>query len=92
MSWEGTVCACGGVKERESLLCRECEEAFRHTPEMRMYLHPGSRWQSRRNAAILLLALARRRPRAWAGVVNRIEGLATEGTENTKERIGDEAE
>ena len=65
MSWEGTVCACGNHKERESLLCRECEEAFRETPEMRTYLHPGSRWQARRNAAILLLALARRRPRAW---------------------------
>lgn len=92
MTWDGTVCACGNHKERETLLCGECERAFMDTPEMRTYLHPASRWQARRSAAIVLLALARRRPRAWAGVVNRIEGLATENTENTEERIGDETE
>ena len=71
MSWEGTVCACGNHKERETLLCGDCEGAFMDTPEMRMYLHPGSRWQARRNAAIVLLALARRRPRAW-GVKKKV--------------------
>lgn len=61
MSWEDTKCPCGGRKERETLLCGECETHLSGTMEMRAYKRPELGPMERRWAVIRLLSMARRR-------------------------------
>jgi hypothetical protein len=61
MSYEDTACPCGGKKERETLICAECQKAFAHTFEFKRVYDLTEESQCRRTAAIKLLAMARRR-------------------------------
>lgn len=61
MSFEDTKCPCGGVKNRDSMLCHDCEHHLANVREMAVYKDESYPVQSRRNAAIGLLSLARRR-------------------------------
>lgn len=61
MSYENTNCPCGGRKERETMLCRECHAYTASATETAVMNDAGRSWQSRRNAAIRLLAIARGR-------------------------------
>ena len=63
MSWENTKCPCGGRKESETMLCRDCEEYLEDRPEMAIFRGDGDP-DLRRHAAITLLALARGREHA----------------------------
>jgi hypothetical protein len=62
VSWEDAKCPCGGRKERETLVCGECETHLAGTMEMQVYrtMTTDDRGE-RRWAAIRLLAMARRR-------------------------------
>jgi len=62
MSYENTSCPCGGKKPTDTMLCDECNEAFKDRPEMR-YLDPQWSTESRRHDAIILVSLARKRKR-----------------------------
>jgi hypothetical protein len=61
MAYEDDNCVCGGKKDRETMLCAECQQAFAAAPEMKHYQDPALRISFRRSCAIALLAMARRR-------------------------------
>ena len=61
MSWENGQCVCGGRKQRETMLCAECERALANRPEMATLKDGKLSKQFRRRAAFELLALARDR-------------------------------
>lgn len=61
MSYEDTNCPCGGTKERETMLCKECMEALKDHPCMRGFLDARQSTQSRRHDAVVLVTLAARR-------------------------------
>ena len=61
MSYENTACPCGGKKERETMICADCQIAFADTREMKTVNDTTEPPWSRRPAAIRLLAMARRR-------------------------------
>jgi hypothetical protein len=61
MSYEDTNCPCGGKKDRETLICAECQKQFADTYEMRTFNNATEPPWSRRPAAIRLLTMARRR-------------------------------
>ena len=63
MSYEDTNCPCGGTKERETMLCKECMEALKDHPCMKGFLSSTESTQSRRHDAIVLVSLAARRKR-----------------------------
>lgn len=61
MSYENTNCPCGCRKERETMLCRDCQTYTASTIETAVMSDAGRSWQTRRNAAIRLLSIARSR-------------------------------
>lgn len=63
MSFENTVCPCGGKKECGTMLCAERVAAFEQHPSMAVYLDKSNDMESRRHAALTLLELARGRKR-----------------------------
>jgi hypothetical protein len=66
MSYANTACPCGGRKRTETMLCNNCEQAFAATPDRQRMDDPTAPWESRRAAAIRILAAARRRCRKEA--------------------------
>lgn len=64
MSFEDTHCPCGGKKERETMLCAECVEWLKDKPAMKAFLDETCAVEYRRQAAIILVTLARKRKRA----------------------------
>lgn len=67
MSYADTKCPCGGKKAPDTMICPECEEAFRDTHEYRGWQDTTEPWGSRRRDAIRLLSMCRRRRRVAAG-------------------------
>jgi hypothetical protein len=61
MSFENRDCPCGLSKEPETMLCTQCHDAFEERPEMRTFNDAHSPRDLRRQAAIILCTLARRR-------------------------------
>jgi hypothetical protein len=61
MSYENTTCPCGSRKERETMICAACRDYTASTIEAAVMNDTGRAWQSRRNAAIKLLAICRTR-------------------------------
>jgi hypothetical protein len=61
MSYENTECPCGGKKDRETMICYECQKEFSDTFEMRIVSDLDKEPWHRRPAAIRLLSMARRR-------------------------------
>jgi hypothetical protein len=66
MSWEDTDCPCGGKKERETMLCRECETYLADHPAMKHFRDEQCPPAGRRHAAIVLLTCSRSRKRHQA--------------------------
>lgn len=61
-SWEGSICPCGGTKERETMLCPECVAHFeQERPSLFVYLDAKQPLELRRSSAIILASLARKR-------------------------------
>jgi hypothetical protein len=61
MAYDDNNCACGGKKERDTLMCVACKEETSHYKEWGVYLDDRYSTEPRRSAAIMLLAAARRR-------------------------------
>ena len=61
MSFENQHCPCGGKKPTDTMLCDDCNSTFNARREWREYQDGTLPISYRRNAAIILLALARRR-------------------------------
>jgi hypothetical protein len=64
MSYENTSCPCGGKKERETLICRECAVHILATTDgfnLERYQDESFTKEARRNMAMRLLSMARRR-------------------------------
>lgn len=59
MAFHDTKCACGGHKLTDTMLCAACEASASATPEMRVFRDHLASQQSRRSAAIRLLAMSR---------------------------------
>ena len=66
MSYENTSCPCGGRKERETILCLDCQDQTASTIEAAVMNDASRSWQTRRNAAIRLLSIARGRDKKLA--------------------------
>lgn len=66
MAYENTQCVCGGKKERETMLCPDCKAYVASTIEAASLDDHRIPWQSRRNAAIRVLSLARGRNKSLA--------------------------
>jgi hypothetical protein len=66
MSYENTSCPCGGRKERETILCRDCQDYTASTIEAAVMNDTTRTWQTRRNAAIRLIAMVRKRDQKLA--------------------------
>ena len=62
MSYEDTNCPCGDKKERETMLCAACMNAFKDHPAMTVFesIMP---MEDRKHAALILLRLSRGRKR-----------------------------
>ncbi len=63
MSYADEKCPCGGKKQRDTMLCSDCETALADRHEMRRYQDGTIPIDLRRHAAIVLLSLARGRMR-----------------------------
>ena len=63
MSFENTHCPCGGQKPTDTMLCPECETAFADRYERKDMDNNELPVDVRRNAAIILITLARGRRR-----------------------------
>jgi hypothetical protein len=64
MSWENTACPCGGKKLTDTMLCSPCEQAFAtHRDRLAMW-DAALPFQSRREAAMRVLAMSRKRSRS----------------------------
>lgn len=63
MSYEDTKCPCGGKKERQTMLCSECVAAFNDRRELTEYQDGTLPLGYRRNAALILIALSKKRKR-----------------------------
>lgn len=61
MSYENQQCPCGGRKPRETMLCDDCKSALADRSELQDYLDQRLSLDYRRNAALVLLSLAKRR-------------------------------
>lgn len=61
MSYEDTRCPCGDRKERETMLCGGCVRAFADRGELADYQDKSKPLDWRRNSALVLLALAKKR-------------------------------
>jgi len=68
MSYDGTVCPCGGKKLGNTMLCDDCILHFQQHPAMLDFKNGKLDVEVRRHAAITLLALCRdRKKRGWRG-------------------------
>lgn len=63
MAYEDTKCPCGDKKPTDTMLCDACNAHFAARREMAEYQNPALRGDYRRNAAIILVSLARCRKR-----------------------------
>lgn len=63
MAYEDTKCPCGDKKPTDTMLCSTCENHFSGRKEMAEYQNPELSTEYRRNAAIIIVTLARRRKR-----------------------------
>ena len=63
MSYENTVCPCGGKKPTDTMFCSDCEAYLADRPEKRVYLDKDVDVDIRRHAAGILLTLAKGRRR-----------------------------
>jgi len=63
MSYSDEKCPCGGKKQRDTMICADCETAFAERHEMTRYKDETVAIDLRRHAAIILLSLARGRKR-----------------------------
>lgn len=63
MAYEDTNCPCGGKKERETMLCADCQTAFADNVQMKILRDASALFEWKRSSAIALLSLARRRNR-----------------------------
>jgi hypothetical protein len=61
MSYEDTNCPCGDRKQNETMLCDTCMEHLKDRREMKTFHDHTESVEIRRQAAIILLALARKR-------------------------------
>lgn len=61
MSFNNTKCPCGGRKEPQTFLCPACVIAFSDRPEMSDYMDERLGLDLRRDAAFVLLSLAKKR-------------------------------
>lgn len=61
MSYDSTVCPCGGSKLRETMLCAPCETHVAGSFDRVRMDDLNAPWAQRRAAAIRVLAVARRR-------------------------------
>lgn len=66
MSYDNTICPCGGKKPLETMLCDECNAAFKDHPSMKAFMDDQASLPYRRQAAIVLVSLARKRKRCDA--------------------------
>jgi hypothetical protein len=73
MSYEDTSCPCGGKKERETMLCNDCEQYLADHPAMKVFRDKSDSAESRRHAATILLTVARKRKANFA----RGQGVTT---------------
>lgn len=60
MSYENTECPCGDKKDRDAMLCSKCLAEFADHPSMKIF-NSDQPAATRRFAAIVLLALSRKR-------------------------------
>lgn len=63
MTFENASCPCGSKKERQTMLCGDCCDAFKDRREMKYFSDQKEKADMRRHCALILLALARRRNR-----------------------------
>lgn len=63
MSYENTVCPCGGVKEPGTMLCTGCETALKDHPSMIAFNTRSNDFETRKHAAMTLIELSRGRIR-----------------------------
>ena len=75
MSYEDTTCPCGDKKPTDTMLCDACFAEYAHTREMTVF-KSDLPVENRRNAGIMLLALARNRKR----LKNVLHEIITKGT------------
>jgi len=61
MSYEDHRCPCGDRKERETMLCNKCVNAFQDHPEMNAYQDVSRSWDDRRRSAIALVSMSHKR-------------------------------
>jgi hypothetical protein len=61
MSYENTICPCGGKKKPDTMLCPECLAFFKRRDELRVYTDPREPRHYRAQAARILCALAKKR-------------------------------
>jgi hypothetical protein len=66
MSYENNQCPCRGRKERETMLCGPCVTATKETADAAAMADTTRTWQTRRNAAIRLIAMVRKRDQKLA--------------------------
>lgn len=67
MSYENTICPCGGKKERETMICAACADYIESTTahvDLARHGDQAFSVESRRGMAIRLLTLARGRTRS----------------------------
>lgn len=61
MSYHDTNCPCGGKKGTDIMLCDDCLTTFADHPSMKVFNDPSFGLDARRQAAIILITLARKR-------------------------------
>lgn len=61
MSYENTICPCGGKKKPDTLLCAGCLEFFKRRSELRVFKDQREPREYRAQAARILCALAKKR-------------------------------
>ena len=66
MSYEGIICPCGDKKPTNTMLCQTCLSIFADHTAMTAFKDDTKGPESRRNAAIILLTLARGRKGKYA--------------------------
>ena len=64
MSWENTACPCGGKKQTDTMLCSPCEQAFATHQDKLAMSDASLGFQGRREAAMRVLAMSRKRSRS----------------------------
>ena len=76
MSYENSICPCGGKKPTDTMLCDACEDALADHPAMGIFKDLTMRTEARRHAAITLVTLARKRNLRPADFQEAIEAKA----------------